>query len=212
MELTIINSIKIYQPKNGYRFSMEPFVLTKDLNIKDKDTIIDCCSGCGIISILLSKLNRKCRIIAIETNEKMADLIKLNIELNNLENISILDSFNKVKTNSVDMIIANPPYFEQKSFRHSKRFYNEKFETDELDNILNSMKRVIKNKGVLRLSYHTTRFTELVNRLNSSGFGVKTLMPVYGNKKNNASFLIIESKFDSKNYTVFKQPMYLEDL
>ena len=212
LQLHVFNSFKIYQPKYGYHFSMEPFILTKDIgrynNLKN---IVDFGSGSGIISILLSKfLDKKTKIYAIESNKNMAEIIEKNIELNSLHNIEVLQNITEIDKNSVDLIISNPPYFNS-NYRPSKKFYSEKFEKEGFEHCLSSFKGIIKNKGILKISYHPTRMFEVMQKINNNGFGIKNICPVYGNRKNSASFVIIESKFGAKNYIECRKAIYLDN-
>ncbi len=210
-ELTVLDSLKIYQPKNGYRFSFEPFVLTSGLDIKDSDKVLDYGSGCGIIPVLLSKINTKCSIYALENNPDMVEILKLNIDMNPTNNISAVTDIKTISTNSMDIVVSNPPYFIEGFYRKSQNFHREKFESKSLDEFLKDIRRIIKNKGLLRISYHPTRTIEMIYKLNEYGFGIKFITPVYGNKNKDASFVIIESKSSTKNHLVLKKPIYLED-
>jgi len=210
-ELTILNSLSIYQPKNGYRFSQEPFVLMKNVELRDGYVFLDYGSGCGIISVLAAKVNGNCLVYSLESNSELKQIIEKNRRLNNLSNLSIIDKTDKLQTNSVDMVVSNPPYFLEGSYRKSSKFFNEKFESVSLVEMLRDIRRVLKNKGILKMSYHPTRLVELLCKLENFGFGVKYITPVYGNKKKEASFLIVESKLGTKNHTVVKKAIYLED-
>ena len=211
LQLHVFNSFKIYQPKHGYHFSMEPFILAKDIerysNLKN---IIDFGSGSGIVSILLSRLlDKEAKIYAIESNKDMAEIIGKNIRLNSLHNIEVLQNIAAVDKNSIDLIISNPPYFNS-DYRPSKKFYSEKFEKEDFGYYLSAFKGIIKNKGILKISYHPTRMFEVMQKINNNGFGIKSVCPVYGNYKNNASFVIIESKFGAKNYIECRKAIYLD--
>ncbi len=212
IELTVLNSLKIYQPKKGYRFAAEPFILIINLQLKDDSVLLDYGSGCGIISILASNINRNCTIYSLESNPEMREIIKNNIGLNGAYNVNIIDDINNLSANSVDMVLSNPPYFLDGFYRKSENFYKEKFESIGIDAMIAEIKRVIKNKGIFKMSYHPTRLIQLSKQLESNGFGIKYLTPVYGNRNKMASFLIVESKFATKTHTIFKKAIYLEEL
>ena len=211
LQLHVFNSFKIYQPKYGYHFSMEPFILTKDIeHYNNLKNIVDFGSGSGILSILLSKLlDKKTKIYAIESNKNMAEIIEKNIELNSLRNIEVLQNITEIEKNSVDLIISNPPYFNS-NYRPSKKFYSEKFEKEGFGHCLSLFRGIIKNKGILKISYHPTRMFEVMQKISNNGFGIKNICPVYGNHKNSASFVIIESKFGAKNYIECRKAIYLD--
>ena len=210
-ELTILNSLRIYQPKNGYRFSQEPFVLMKNMELKDGCVFLDYGSGCGIISVLAAKINGNCLVYSLESNKDMSQVIEQNRQLNNMNNIFVINKADKLEANSVDIVVSNPPYFLEGSYRKSRKFFNEKFESVSIDEMLMDVRRVLKNRGILKLSYHPTRLVELLCKLDFYGFGVKYITPVYGNRKKEASFLIVESKLGTKNHTIVRKAIYLEE-
>jgi len=208
--LTVIDSLNIYQPKSGYRFSLEPFILSKDIDIKDNQCVVDFGSGCGIISVLIGKINPRCKIYAVENNDDMSNIIRKNIALHNLDNVIVVKTLEEIKTNEVDIVISNPPYFTKDSYRSSKKFFSEKFETQSIKEILLSIRRIIKNKGLLRLSYHPTRIIDLIKILDGLGFGIKSIKPIYGSMNSKASFVILDSKFNTKSYTIIEKAVYLD--
>ncbi len=208
LELHQFKTFKIYQPKDGYRFAAEPFVLTYSLKGFKSKVFVDFGSGCGIIAILLAKNNPESKIIAIEKNQKMIEVIKKNIQINGTSNISI-SKIEDISTNSVDFFITNPPYFTKEAYRISK-FTEEKFEEDGFLNfMIRSARRVLKNKGILKVSYHPTRLIELLETLKDNKFGTKSILPVYGNDKSKASFLVIDAMLSGKDYVEFLSPLFL---
>jgi tRNA1Val (adenine37-N6)-methyltransferase len=211
LDLCDFESAKFYQPKNGYRFSFEPFVLA-DINITKRiKQAADIGSGCGIIAILLAKKFSIDHIYAVENNLEFIGIIKENLKLNNINNVEIIDSMNKLPNDSLDLIISNPPYYIKSSFRISKKYETQKFENTSLLEMLSKMSIKLKNAGALRLSFHPTRLFELLCELAKNNFGVKTIQPIYGNKNKISKACIVEAKKNAKAYVTIKKPIFLED-
>jgi tRNA1Val (adenine37-N6)-methyltransferase len=211
IELTVVDGLEIYQAKSGYHFSLEPFFLS-NIELNNKLNILDFGSGCGIISILLAKKNSNVQIYAVEQNPDMRKIIKKNINYHNISNVEIFSSLSEIGTNTIDIVLSNPPYFTYGSYRKSQKFNLEKFETVSLEKILDGMKRVIKNKGNFRITYHPTRFSEIINKLELFNFGIKSITPAYGSKQKNASFIIVDSKYNTKSHVVFKKAIFLDEI
>ena len=209
--LNAFDNFKVYQPNKGYHFSFEPFVLSKNLVFKAPKKIVDFGSGCGIIAIIISLNNPNSTVYAIEKNEDLREIIEENIKLNGIENIKVLSSIDMLEINSIDYFITNPPYFRIGSYRPSKNFFEEKFESDSLDKIIRHAKRVLKNKGTVKLSFHPSRFIELIQVLNDNNFGIKIIQPVYGNIDKKASFIIVEANLSSISHVEFKPPVILNN-
>lgn len=79
--------------------------------------ILDLCSGCGNISISLTKSISNCRMLAIDTSPDALDIARENAKLHGVgERIEFYegDMFNPLNDNMLDMIISNPPYIPTK--------------------------------------------------------------------------------------------------
>lgn len=112
--------ITLSQPENGYRFSIDPFILASHVTVEDNSRIIDAGCGCGIISILIAKKIMKkypdSFITGIEIQKELVEYANKNISKNKLEhNINILcRDLNEVRSHHIgaraDILVANPPY------------------------------------------------------------------------------------------------------
>lgn len=211
LDLCDFESVKFYQPKKGYRFTFEPFVLA-DINITKRiKQLADIGSGCGIIAILLAKKFLIDHIYAVENDLRFIEIIKENLILNNIHNVEIIDNMDKLPNNSLDLVISNPPYYTKSSFRISKKYQMQKFENTSLSDMLSKISKKLKNAGVLRLSFHSTRLFELFFELDKNNLGVKNIQPIYGNKSKISKVCIVEAKKNAKAYITIKKPIFLED-
>ncbi len=217
LKLTILSIITLYQPSDGYRFSLEPFVIANSIKTKRKHgtglNIVDFGSGSGIIALLVAKRFPSSKLYAVEKNSAFREIIAKNISLNRLENIEILNDTGSIKPNSIDIVLSNPPYFRSDSYRPSSRHFSEKFdESMGIDLLLSESRKILKNKGVLIISYHPTRLVELITKLKEYKFGTKSITPAYGSKKSQAQFIVVETQFAGKDHTIIKPPVDLEKL
>ncbi len=211
IELCDFGSFKIYQPKNGYRFSFEPFYLANIESTKQYKVAIDIGSGCGIIAILLSKNTPIEKIFALENNQEYIELIKENIKLNQTTNIEVIDSIEKVPNAYLDLTISNPPYYTKTSYRLSRKYEYQKFEHMPLSELVKDIKPKMKRNALYRLTFHPTRLFELLNILDTNGFGIKTIQSIYGKKNKISKSCIVEAKYLAKTYITIKPPILLED-
>lgn len=108
--------LKIIQNKNLYSFTSDSVILANFLKIKPKEIAVEIGSGSGVISILASKKTRCKKFFAVELQERMFDLLKKNVALNNLEekietiNDNIENHKKYFESGSVDVVFSNPPY------------------------------------------------------------------------------------------------------
>lgn len=110
--------LKLLQKKSGFRFGSDAVLLAHFTGLKNRESVMDLCSGSGIIPILMAGRSTSQNIQGIELQEKYADMANRSIKLNHLtQRVQIhqgdLRDQNFIKSfASFDVVTANPPYKE----------------------------------------------------------------------------------------------------
>ena len=87
-----IEDVRIIQPQKGHRFTTDSVLLATLSTPKKYAKVLELGTGCGIVSIVLSKRIPSLRITAVEIQEDMAKLAERNVILNDMEpRISVLN-------------------------------------------------------------------------------------------------------------------------
>lgn len=109
-----LNNLYIIQNVNEYLFTSDAVALANFVKVKNNGTIVDLCSGSGIIGILVQAKNNVSKTILVELQSHMADMSKRTIEYNRLENIEVVNSklqgVHKIIGGGYDVVVCNPPY------------------------------------------------------------------------------------------------------
>lgn len=167
----INGKIKFFQPENGYRFSMDPLFLADYVKPEKGQKILDIGTGSGIMPVLLALKYPEVQITGVEIQEELAETAVKNVILNHLEkNISILQrDINKTDlihiNGTQDIIIANPPYKKKGSGRlnHNMQKAIARHEINlTLDELVQSVKKLLSPKGCFYLIYPAERLSELI--------------------------------------------------
>ncbi len=107
---------RIIQKTDGFKFGTDAVLLAEFANIKPNDTVMDLCTGTGIIPLLIHQKKRPKHISALEIQEEIANMARRTIELNSLaDDITIhcgdLKNIKMMKdANSYTVVTCNPPY------------------------------------------------------------------------------------------------------
>jgi tRNA1Val (adenine37-N6)-methyltransferase len=118
LTLDSIRDIKLYQSKEGYRFSVDALLLFSFVNLPRAVAIADLGAGSGIIGILLARKYPDARVTLIELQESLVRIARKNVELNDLtDRVRVLQSDIRFLTSATsphqekyDLIVSNPPF------------------------------------------------------------------------------------------------------
>ncbi len=111
-----IKGLNIIQKKKGFRFGTDAVLLSYFSQVKSYETVIDLCTGSGIVPILLSGKSESKKIFGLEIQAKYAEMAGRSVKLNELEDrVTILEgnirNLDLLKTlGKFSVVTANPPY------------------------------------------------------------------------------------------------------
>ncbi len=211
-----LDGLKIIQARSGYCFTSDSVLLANFAKVKKSDFVLEFCSGCGVISILV---NQKCspkNILGVEINPKLCDMSARSLIANNIKNIEFvcddIKNINKyIKSKKADAIVCNPPYFVlNKNEIVAEKYKNTKYEGSiTLPEIFDCAKKSLKYGGKMFLCYTPTRIQELLAEAQKNNFVCKKLQFVYPKNKQKLSTLVLVElvKNGNKNVEVLEPKM-----
>lgn len=165
-------------------------------NIK---TVLDVGIGTGGVSLCLATHNPDADITGIDISDKMLEICRKNMALNNQE-IELLnvDIFNWSTTDRFDLVITNPPYFNGTPAKH-----NAHHNIDIKDWTKRCCARV-KSNGYICIISDTLCMNKIISVMENKHFGDINIIPLFGSK-NRAERVIIRAKQGSKAGTTLFQ-------
>ncbi|MCC4722740.1 tRNA1(Val) (adenine(37)-N6)-methyltransferase [Salinicoccus sp. RF5] len=214
-------SMKIIQSKAVFSFSVDALLLANFTRFLKRDrSIIDLCSGNGIIPLLLSH-RTALPIEGVELQPELVDMAERSIVMNGKESqvrVSQGDIRNvreMYEHSSFDVITVNPPYFTNNQPLKNKGPHSIARHEIHIDlkGVIGAARFLVKNKGRLYMVHRAERSMEVVNELFNAGFRVRRLQYVYNDMTSGtALFVLIEAIFNSQAYADVLPPLYIYDL
>lgn len=196
------SGIVINQDKELYSFNLDTILLYNFVSPAKNGIVVDLCSGNGAIGLTLAS-KTKAKIYLVEIQSKLADLAKMSIEENNLQeqvtslNIDLSDDLSYIDHDTVDTIVCNPPYFpidDQTKIKDKPvlAIARHELKTD-LDKILHNAMILLKENSHLFLVYRPDRLAELLSKMTQNKLQPKRIRFVRSHQNSNANLVLIDA-------------------
>jgi len=217
--LDSIRDIRLYQPRNGYRFSVDSLLLYDFVNLRKAKAIADLGAGSGIIGILLSRKYPDANVDLYEIQEALAGLAERNAALNGVaDRVRIIkcDIRNlhagKAEPAGYDIVVSNPPFRRLKSGRlnHEGEKAIARHEvTLQLHECIDAASSLLKYKGRLCMIYHPCRLAELIDVMRRRKIELKRLRFVYSTPESEAKMVLLEGVKGGRAGLNVEAPFYI---
>ena len=219
LEILCNEELGIIQKKDGYRFSIDAFLLSNFIKIKKHERLLDIGTGCGIIPLYLSKQGNKNSMTGIEIQEELFRVAQKNKELNNCENIHFIHGDIKLLAESLKktffhIIVSNPPYTKnltgKQSPSHSRLIARYEYSID-LSTLLATTSALLNKKGRFYVIYPSKRLGELIYTANTYRLEPKRLRFIYPEKEKNANLFLVEFIKEGGVEVTIEKPLFIYD-
>lgn len=195
------DAIQIIQSKEVFSFSIDAVLLANFPAYPKNGTIVDLCAGNGAVGLFASR-KTKAKITQIELQERLADMGKRSIQLNQLEEqikmveLDLKKATTVVKPDSVDLVLCNPPYFKelptsQKNPNPHLAIARHEIHTT-LTEVIEVSAKLLKTNGRLAMVHRPDRFLDILQAMESANIAPKKVRFVYPKVGKEANTLLIE--------------------
>ncbi len=213
-----IRDLKLYQNKNGYRFSVDPLLLYSFVNVKYARDIADLGAGSGIIGLLLAKAYPGSRVMLVELQESICRLAEKNIIVNGFEQTvkAVLADIKDIRKNldpaSCDLVVSNPPFRKPAAGRISvaeERAVARHEIKLRLSDLAEAASHLLKAKGRFFMIYHPERLLELVDTLRKNRLEPKRMRFVHNNADAESKIVLVEAAKDGRAGIKIEKPLLI---
>lgn len=201
------DDIQIIQSPEVFSFSLDAVLLANFPRVPKRGTIVDLCAGNGAVGLFLSRKTQG-HIYQIELQERLADMARRSIQLNHLEermtmyNLDLKDSFTKVRPDSVDLLVCNPPYFRDLPTNNKNPNQHLALARHEiattLEEVIAVSSKLLKMNGHFALVHRPDRFLDILELMKKYRIAPKRIRFVYPKQEKDANIILVEGIKDGK--------------
>lgn len=196
------NGIVLQIPDGCFPLSTDSVLLAHFASPVGSRTVLDLCSGCGTLGLMLCAGNDRCHVVGIELDENAHQGALDNICRNNLGQRmeSICGDVRQVPglfaPGSFPCCISNPPYFSDGPASASRIARRE--DTCTLAELLQSAAWALKFGGDLYLVHRPERMAEIIAVGSRFSLEAKRLALVYHQEGSSASLVLLQLRKGAK--------------
>ena len=203
----VAQGIEIIQSPDVFSFSLDAVLLAHFAAIPKRGEIVDFCTGNGAVALFMSPRTTG-HITGIELQERLWDMANRSVTLNKLEDqlsmklLDVKDVTSEIKTDSVDFITCNPPYFKEQP--NSKKNPNPYYAIARheiylsLDDVFQSASKLLKMNGKIAMVHRPDRLMDILDSMRRHRIAPKRIQFIYPKKDKEANTILIEGIKDGK--------------
>lgn len=211
------NGYVILQNDAYFSFGTDAILLSDFADIKENERVVDFCTGCGIIPILLAAKNTGAHITGIEIQKEIADMAGESIEMNKLTgDVDIVHGdINNVMDyvkRGADVVVVNPPYEKTDTGRQSANAFVNIAKREvlcTLEDVVCAAGKVLRTGGRFYIIYRAGRFAELMARLRQYSLEPKQIRLVAQRAGQAPSFVLVEARKGANEGLKFSPTLYV---
>lgn len=159
--------LKLYQPVNGPRYTMDTLALAGFTRAKKTDRVAELCSGTGAASLTLA-WRQGCSVWGLEIDRRLVDMSRQSAALNGLDvtfDQGDLCNLASLPANRFHKVMVNPPYEEQgqgMACAQPEFSCARQGSHCSLEQVINAVRRLLVNGGVGTFVMRVNRLVDLL--------------------------------------------------
>ena len=210
-------NFSITQSKNVFRVGTDGVLLGTLSSVESARSVLEVGTGTGLISLMVAQRNAKAHIIALDITKDAVSLAAQNFSQSPYSDQLqvLLSDFKEFQTEmKFDLIISNPPYFEENP---SLKDRIARQQTDlTFENLISKSANLLSHKGIISviIPFEAEEIVHEISTRNQLSLHRKIIL--YGIKDSTPKRLILEfglreEEFEEQEFTIEKSPRKFSD-
>ncbi len=211
-------SLVLLQKTDGFRFGIDAVLLADFAKDIKTESIMDLCTGNGIVPVLLSRKSNAAKICGLEIQEAVVEMAQRSVSLNGLENRVFL-TLGDLKAaseiygkRSFGLVTCNPPYMPAgsgiKNELDSKTIARHEVMCT-LEDVITSGAALLKHRGHLVMVHKPTRLADIICLMRSEDIEPKRIRFVHKSVGSEPSLVLVDGAYKGGAQLNILPPLYL---
>lgn len=217
-----LKGIHIIQKKEGFRFGIDAVLLANFAKVKRNSTVVDLCSGTGIIPFIIKGKSQCGLIRGIEIQSEFVEMANRSAKYNefqdevkficgDLKDKNIINEIGRV-----DVVTVNPPYKIHKAgiLNETSRSTIARHEVCcTLEDVIVAARTLLKDNGRFFMVHRPERLVDILSLMRKYKIEPKRLRFVHPKPGKAPNIVLIEGQRDGGKFLKVEDPLYvhLED-
>ncbi|MBQ8526739.1 MAG: tRNA1(Val) (adenine(37)-N6)-methyltransferase [Clostridia bacterium] len=213
-----LNGLKLIQDTDLFCFGTDSVLLSDFARAAGGSTVVDLCTGNGIIPVLLSAKTKAAKIYGMELQKPSFDLAVMNAELNDLSpRVEFIHddikNWNKYFTHgSVDAVTCNPPYMpvnsgftsltDEKAIARHEIMIN-------IDWIIEVSSKLLKFGGHIYMVHRADRLCDVITAMRSRKIEPKRLVFIHPSPEKAPNLILVDGMLGANPSLKIENPIYV---
>jgi tRNA1Val (adenine37-N6)-methyltransferase len=216
----LFDALNVVQPVKGYRFSVDSIALCAFLMDQSSSETLDIGSGCGIISLILSKLDGYGNFTCVEIQPELHRCAEMNVRKYGIKKRFTLINNDIRKHNEFlagkkfDLIVSNPPFYTVSAGRinpDDSRAVARHEIFLKMEEIFKIIRTLLTEKGRAVLLYPADRLSNIMENSIKLNLPVAEIVFIHPSPVKPAeSFIAVLKKRKSPEITIHP-PVYIHE-
>ena len=215
-----IAGLSLIQKKDGFRFGIDAVLLSDFAKDIRAESMLDMCTGSGIVPVLMSAKTNIPKIFGIEIQEDVYDGAKRTLELNKLServHFDLGDIKNGVEIygkRQFDLVTCNPPYMPRGTAVENEldtKIIARHEVLCTLEDVIKTGAMLVKQRGHLVLVHKPTRLCDILCLMRENKIEPKRIRFVHKQAGCEPSLVLVDGTFGGGRELRIMPPLYIFD-
>lgn len=213
-----IGGIHVIQKKEAFRFGVDAVLLANFARVKRNMTVIDLCTGTGIIPFILAGKTEAAHITGVEIQEVMVEMANRSVQYNNLEekmkfiNGDLKDLNLMKQLPKAEVVTVNPPYKLHNSGIINPDDKNAIARHEiccTLEDVIIACRILLKDNGRMYMVHRPERLADILCTMRKHKIEPKVIRMVHPSSKKAPNIVLIEGQRDGGAFLKWEPPLYV---